>query len=592
MKKLPWKNKAFLIILALLSTMSLKYCVNDTQESIAYSNSFVTIVIFTLLSYGLMRITVSECWEKAIQYINFSCAFLLLFFSAIVSGVQLDNLGYVAFDNILRYLAVVILSICGGAFLSVVLVRFQNSLEHDITEKSKHCFIKVWIILICAYVPVLLAAWPGFFTYDATVESHMVLTEKYSAHHPMTHVLLLGWIIRIVYALTKSYNLGIALYTCIQLIVVSLCFAYMINFLNEIGVKKWIKNISIIFLALFPTVSMFVSCSTKDVYFSAGLVLITTLLFEMAYDASAFWNSKKKVLLFVLASLIVVLFRNNGVYAYVVFLFFMVPIYKEYWKKMLPTIGAVFVIMVFWNASVNLIFDVKPGPKAEMLCVPMQQLARMHSEAKGEFSTEELEVLYTLIPETVLEKYNPKLADNVKVNFLEDNFFAEPQKYIDLWIQMGLRRPDIYINSILENTYGYWYPDTIIDGYKGKWLVTREYEDSSYFAFETEMPGVRKSLIPILEGFYEKISLTIYQQKIPVVSMLFSPGFYSWIYIFVIMYLLKFGYKKQAFSLVLMFLVYLTMLLGPIAIVRYVLYYFFAVPLVVAVFFDTKKFEK
>lgn len=592
MKRLPWKNKWFSIILAFVSTMCLGYCVNDVQGSLVYSNSFISVVVCGLLVYGLFRIPKSAHWGDAVQQFNYSFGFLLLFITAIVCGVQLDNGGSVSFGSVLRYVSVIVMAVCGTPFLSVGLVKWQGSLKSDKTEKSKKCFLKVWILLILAYIPVLLASWPGFFTYDAQVESHMVFTEKYSAHHPITHVLLLGWIIRILYSLTGSYNLGIALYIFIQMIVVAACFAYMINFLNEIGVRKWLKNVSVVFLALFPTVSMFVCCSTKDVYFSAGLVLITTLLFEMAYDAKVFWSSKKKIALFIVASLIVVLFRNNGIYAFVVFLLFVIPAYKKYWKKMVPAIGAVFVIMFLWNTSVNYIFDVKPGPKAEMFCVPMQQLARMHAEAKEEFEPEKLEVLYSLIPEVVLENYNPKLADNVKVNFIEDNFFAEPNKYIELWIQMGLKRPDIYINSFLENTYGYWYPDTVIDGYTGKWLVTREYEDSSYFAFETEYPGTRQSLLTILESFYEKISLTIYQQKIPVVSMLFSMGFISWIYIFAISYLFKFGYKKQATALLLMFLVYLTMLLGPIAIVRYVLYYFFAIPLVMAVLFDTKKFIK
>ena len=157
---------------------------------------------------------------------------------------------------------------------------------------------------------------------------------------------------------------------------------------------------------------------------------------------------------------------------------------------------------------------------------------------------------------------------------------------------MGLTRPDIYVNSFLMNTYGYWYPDTVIDGYAGKWNVDREYEESSYFAFTTEMPGVRKSLIPVLEQFYEKISLEIYQQQLPVVSMLFSVGFWHWVFLFVVMYLCAIKYKKQAVALSVMGLVYLTMLLGPIALVRYVLYWFFSAPLFLALLFDTVAFSE
>lgn len=62
--------------------------------------------------------------------------------------------------------------------------------------------------------------------------------------------------------------------------------------------------------------------------------------------------------------------------------------------------------------------------------------------------------------------------------------------------------------------------------------------------------------------------------------MLFSPGFWHWVYAFTGVYLLAFRYRRQAFSLAPIGFLYLTVLLGPIALVRYVLYLFFAVPLI------------
>ena len=76
------------------------------------------------------------------------------------------------------------------------------------------------------------------------------------------------------------------------------------------------------------------------------------------------------------------------------------------------------------------------------------------------------------------------------------------------------------------------------------------------------------------------------QQRLPVVSMLFSVGFWHWIYLFTAFYLLAFRHRKQLLSLAFIGLLYLTVLLGPIALVRYVLYLFFAVPLVLALAFD------
>lgn len=286
-------------------------------------------------------------------------------------------------------------------------------------------------------------------------------------------------------------------------------------------------------------------------------------------------------------SMLFILFlRNNGIYALVLFLLFFAFVYRKTWKKWLPTVTITFLVFIVSSQALIFAFHAKKGPLAEMFCVPMQQLARVYIQAEDTFTEEDAEILYSLIPQVILDDYNPKLADMVKRNFLEDNFKSSPGKYISLWFRTGIKHFDIYVNSFLENTYGYWYPDTIPDGYRGIWAAGRQYEDSSYFAFGTELPGERTSFLPPLERFYEKISLEIYQQRVPVISMLFSIGFWHWVYIFAALFLLVTRHKKQAFALSLIGLLYLTVLLGPIALVRYVLYLFFAVPLVMALLFD------
>ena len=591
-----WENRVFRVILSLGAIICLQFCIGirDGLSLLSYTNSVWSGILFAGYLYALTRIVNKAEWKTTIvSHLKIGFGFCFLFIGAMVAGVQLDAYGRVDFSNIMNYVTMFVLALGGAPLVAWVFVKLQEVKRNKTAEVvDQRYFYKIMLVLFLAYIPVLLAAWPGFFCYDAEAETYMVFTDKYSAHHPVTHVVLLGWIMKIMYKIFPSYNVGIVVYLLLQMVVVSACFSYMITFLKRIGVKKWIVNAGTAFLGLFPTVSMFVCCTAKDVYFSAGVVLFTTLLLEMAREEKAFWKARKKKWLFVLSLLLILLFRNNGIYALAVFLPFFVCVYRKYWKEWAPIYTGIFIFYIVFNIAMNAIFNVKPGEKAEMLCVPMQQLARTHAEAKECFSEDDLEVMYTLIPEVILQKYRPKLADTIKVNFLEDNFLAQPGKYFDLWLRMGLKRPDIYVNSILMNTYGFWYPDTIIDPYTGFKLVNRYYEESSYFSFETERPGERKSFIPLLERFYEKVSLEIYQQKVPVVSMLFSMGFWRWVYLFMLFYLWRCGYKKQGFAFWLMELIYLTVLLGPTAIVRYVLYFFFSAPLVLALLFDTKSFVK
>ena len=592
MKKMPWKNMYFLLCLSLFGAMGFKHCINLAESSLSYTNGIASFLLFVCLLCALRHVTAHRDWERFKAFLNFCFAFLICFFGSLAAGVQLDQNHRVAFGSWLVYFSVLFCAAAASPLLAYGMYRLNSygalRQSRPPAFSRRRTFLLLWGFLFLTYIPTFLASFPGFYVYDAEAETYMVFTSKYTTYQPLLHVLLLGGTIRLIYHFTQSYNAGIALYTLFQMAVLSACFAYMMSYLRHIGVKRWVYNLGLAFLALFPTVSMFVCCSTKDTLFSGGVVLLTTLLLEMAAEPERFWRSASKKLLFAASLLLILFFRNNGVYALAVFFVIFLIVYKKYWKRWLPVVCGTLLLFALTSLGLSAALHAKKGPLAEMLCVPIQQLARVYTEAGDELSDADAEILYDLIPQSILENYNPKLADMVKLNFLEDNFKREPVKYISLWFRLGIAHPDIYVNSFLENTYGYWYPDTVLDGYRGIWAGKRQYEDSSYFAFNTESPGERRHLLPALERFYEKISLDIYQQRVPVISMLFSAGFWHWVYAFLALYLAAVGYKKSLFSLTVIGLLYLTVLLGPIALIRYVLYMFFSVPLVLALLFDTE----
>ena len=592
MKRLPWKNIYFLIVLTLLGVIGMQYCIGLRAGSLNYTNSIWTFLLWVVLLYHLRKLVMGDIWEKIEPLLIPGFIFGLCFTGAMSAGTQLDATGAVHFADGWSYGAVLMAAMTAAPFLGGVVIRLsefgRQNVGKCLAPGRKRTLLLTWAVLFLAYIPTFLASFPGFFTYDAEWTVYIVTTEHYLAHMPVVYVVLFGWFIRIVFSITHSYNAAIAIYILGQMLFISACFAYMLSFLRSIGVKRWICNLGTAFLALSPTVSMFVCCSTKEGLFAGGVILMVTLLLDLARDEERFWQSGQKKACFIGAALLTLFFRKDGIYGLTVFLFCFAVVYRKSWRKWLLSVLSIFLVYVVTTQGLMTAFHFEKGPVREMLCVPMQQLARTYTEAKADFSEEDLETLYSLIPEVFLKNYNPKLADDVKVNFMEDNFKAEPGKYISLWFRTGIAHPDIYLNSFLVNTYGYWYPNTYPDGYRGKFLGDGVYEDSSYFAFITEKPGVRMHLLPVLERFYEKVSLEIYQQKVPVLSMIFSIGFWHWIYFFTALYLLIRGYRRQALALMPMGLMYLIMLLGPIVLIRYVLYLFFGVPIVLALLLDAE----
>lgn len=434
------------------------------------------------------------------------------------------------------------------------------------------------IILVC-YIPVFLAVYPGFFVYDAQDEYLQVVTRNFSTHHPLMHVLLLGGVIQLIFKLTGSYNLGIACYTVLQMTVMSGIFAWCVETLKSRGMGKAGRIFLTLYFGLCPVLVMFSLCSAKDGLFTGMLLIMVILLQELCRNPEAFFKQKGKVILFVISSLGMMLLRHNGFYAFLVFVPVITCYLRKHWKKMLLTLMGIVAGYLLVNALLTGLLHADDTENQEMLTVPISQIARVYADEKDTLSMEEKEILHRYLSEEALMRYTPKVSDGVKINFNNDAFAADKSSFLKLWVNWGIKHPFTYLNAWFMTSYGFWYPDTIIDVYRGNSVFTFTYEDSSYFGYEVEEPGTRESRLPWLNELYRQMSLEIAQQRIPVVSMLFSPGFLFWVMAFLLGF---FCYQKKwrrVMPFVLPLLCWMTVILGPTYLVRYVVFLWVMVPL-------------
>lgn len=439
------------------------------------------------------------------------------------------------------------------------------------------------LFLFLAWLPVFLAVYPGFFAYDATDELEQVLTGNYVTRHPLLHVLLLGKTVSGIEGLTGSYNAGIAVYVLFQMAVMALLLSWELSAFKKLGAGRILCGISLCFFAFFPVIPMYVLCTSKDIWYTAGMLAAVTLLClpaakqksEGAKKAGITYWTGLGCALFAMA-----VFRNNGFYVFLVMLpALFVLAGKKHIKRMAATAAVVLLLVLGQSAVFKAVLDPVDTGVQETLTVPIQQLARTWNYSPEVFSEQDREALFEILPQEVLERYTPKLSDLVKIEFNTGNYQKNPGRYRRLWLKTGLKAPFTYLNAWLMTSYGFWYPDASIDVYNG-W---RSYEKSSYFSFETEEPGVRESHFPWLEEVYRKISLENIVQQIPVISWLFSPGFFCWIFLLAGLLLAARRRWRYVLALLPVGLNWMTVLLGPTYLVRYVLIFWFALPLLLVV---------
>ena len=325
------------------------------------------------------------------------------------------------------------------------------------------------------------------------------------------------------------------------MLILSGTFGYLFYLLKKWNVRPWYRVASLFFIGLFPIFPMYAVCSAKDTLFTAGFLLILLFLLDYARNRAALSHKKSWTAVFILTSVCMMLLRNNGVYAYGLMIFVLLvccaarKIAWTNWKK--PVFVMLISIALFYVSShgLQLALHASDSENQELLTVPIQQLARTYTYAPETFTEEEKQTLFEVLSPEALNTYTPKISDIIKSQFNNEAYSANPGKYLSLWAKMGIRKPLIYVNAWFLTSYGYWYPDGILNSYGGTERFTFQYHDSSYFGFETEPPGERHSLFPLLEEFYRNISLELYQQRVPVISMLFSPGFLFWIFAFKIL---------------------------------------------------------
>lgn len=591
------RMRLFAAVIGLMSTIAFPEMIRTEQAVPGLTNTIWSVGVFAV--FYLIQCRAVPSWLSSDRRRRIvSAVTAALFTIAMIWGRQLELYGQLEPGRISAWAAFAVFTVQFSTLLCFVTQHieknglFRISAPHGEKERSADTsgrsldvqskptgiknkavvfFIDMAVMIVC-WLPVLLAVYPGFFVYDAQSELTEVITREFTDHHPLMHVLLMGGTICGVHKLTGSYDAGIFCYTVIQMIVMAAVFAYTLRFIRKHHRGKVLPALTLIWFAVFPVNVMYVLCSTKDTLFSGALILSIVLLFEMI-ESTDKKELKAKGIAFTLSALFMVLMRHNGFYALVVAIPFIVIFAKKNRKAILISSVSAVISSMICTALLSTVFC--PGAKKEhqeMLTVPIQQLARTYTSDKSSFSEEDQKTLLEILPETSLAHYTPQLSDMLKLGFDNEAFDKDPGKYIGLWLRTGVKHPMSYVNAWLMTSYGYWYPDAVINTYKGHTVFTFTYEDSSYFGFETEEPGTRKSMIPWLEQFYRDMSLSIYQQKVPVVSMLFSPGFICWVYIFLFVLFIVSGRGKDMIPFVIMIMVWLTVLLGPGCLCRYVVY--------------------
>lgn len=455
----------------------------------------------------------------------------------------------------------------------------QEGLFSRITGSWLFCFV----FLVLCWIPVWLAFWPGLFLSDSVTQFYQYYDGEFSAHHPLLHTLLLGvCVVTGIEADPEGYSsLGVAVYSVVQIILLAALLAWALRWLRRQGAPLWCRVCVTLLFGLFPGYSIWPVSAQKDILFSALCLLFLLEMVDVWKDGFQALRSPWRILRLVLITVLMLLMRNNAVYALILLLPFALAWAKGARVRLGVLLVGCMALYLGADAGLKYLLEAEDIDRVEMLSIPLQQMARTLRDDPDAVPDEEgQELLDTLYPDGFEMYYDPMLADPVKWASDYDEVDASVGPIIGLWARMLPGHLQSYTEAFLVQNLPY-----ILPGADMVYNIVTESRISEMELF----PLVEQSRIPWLKALYRQYDQTLTLFDLPGVRLLSDTAFQIWL---AMMGLALAIYRRQrgfmtAFAFILT--MWFTCLLGPIALSRYLLMAFYAVPVLLSAMMSRSK---
>ena len=567
------------------STFGLAYSVK-TDDITVFSNSIWSLLFFGIFTFIIYR-AIKICNKRKLVVGILASAVLSV---TLVFGKSLylnDHVAFWPFLSLLKLLVAIgsLLFIFTSLFIILFhyLPKAQEFLLRLRIEKTSETFFRpnikffliVWAIIMVCWLPTFLASYPGVYNYDAPWQiGQLMIDGRLNAHHPILHTLYLYGTVMLGNLVFGSYSAGLAIYSVTQMLMLSAVFAYACYYLTKLKAPVVITLLSIIYFALVPIHAIFSVSATKDVLFAAIVLLVVLFIIDMVRQKEKFYHSIFLMVRFVIAICFMMFLRNNGFYMLLLLVPFFIWFSKKYWIKAVILCVICIAANFLYTGPLYSVANVQKGDAREALSIPIQQVARAVRDNNGELTEEELSAVYELFDlEDVGQAYTPRISDPVKNYFDTEKLKSDMGKYVSLYFSIGFKKPQAYVDAFLSANIGSWYPDMNYPDPLAyhPYIAWDNYKWSDYF--DTEENGFlwieRQSLFPALDKIYSGFTANALHQKIPVISMLFSPGFSFWCLIIFSAICIYYKRYRYLLPIVILFALWITILLSPVSLLRY-----------------------
>ncbi|WP_195419531.1 DUF6020 family protein [Collinsella sp. D33t1_170424_A12] len=531
-----------------------------------------------------------------------SVLFSLLYAASLAIGRNLARTGTCDLGSMATWVTVLVLaaplSIAGYAMLSWASSRHRVAASEGLRMRVRHPFLLAWSVICLAWLPVLIARWPGDFCFDAMWQTAFVAPDttnisEYWSHlnawHPPLHSLWLGGSLVLGQTLFGSYGAGLAVYTVSQTLIFSLCLARVVSYAYESGHLR-IYVAALAFAALFPGFSVYATMTTKDVVFSGLLALVALWVYRTVRDDIPSTGIRSWLMYGFLLFLLSMLMRNNALHAFLVVVLLALVLHagrafdaRRLLVALVPAIALSLVI----TGPVYRALDIKPGPSKEIMSVPSVQLASVLVDHGAELDPADRAYIEQLVPDW--RKYDRNtLADATKEHFNTGLVSSDPLRFARVYLGHALRYPGNFINAWALLSAGYWSQSV---SYANEADAVQLSLMCPYDAVRGVLPQYLavpfERPVPPLSDAVDSALASRFEANVPVLNLFFKASTWFWLamaYVFACIALRVPASRMIPAAVLLAYC--LTLFLGPGSLYRYASPLFTSLPLLLVMMAD------
>ena len=433
------------------------------------------------------------------------------------------------------------------------------------------------VLLLC-WLPLLIAYYPGMLNYDFAVEYQQFLDHRWDSRHPLLYIAVC-YAIYGAGRLLGQPTLAFFVTTLLRMLALASALAYACVFVQRRRAPAWALALMTAVFGLLPVFPVMAVSSAKDTPFAAALLVLCLLCWELLEEPQAFFASRKRVAGFVIMAVLTCHLRKNGVAA-LVLLPLMIAVLRGHRRRTAALCAAAAGASLLLSIGLNAALRPVQQPSYQLYSLPAQQLVRAYH--LGDVTDEEKDEIRSWFWDNHGLSLRPHLADKAKGYLVEDRIAVHADEFMALWARIGRKNPRVYTEAFLLLNLGAWYPDDLshAEVYRENvgYLQTNTYD-------MTAQGITRSTLLPGVRALTERICRDNAYQKLPLLPLLMCTATPVWLLLLGCAALIARGRAKLIAPVGGVAALWLSYLLGPCTLPRYMLPLFCLAPVLLAVAF-------